>query len=52
MARFLAGDVLKTVEPRLVVWEIPERYLVQPDDSTEMPPLRTTQAQRYTEIRV
>ncbi|WP_348673362.1 alginate O-acetyltransferase [uncultured Abyssibacter sp.] len=52
MARFLAGDALHTVQPRLVVWEIPERYLVQPDDSTEMPPLRTTQAQRHTEIRV
>ena len=52
MARFLASDALQSTRPRLVIWEIPERYLVQPDTETELPPLRTTHARRHMEIRV
>lgn len=52
MARLLAGDDLQAAHPRLVIWEIPERYLVQPDAETELPPLRTTHARRFMEIHV
>ncbi|MEN8821030.1 MAG: hypothetical protein ABF271_07985, partial [Abyssibacter sp.] len=52
MARLLAGDDLQAAHPRLVIWEVPERYLVQPDAETELPPLRTTHARRFMEIHV
>jgi alginate O-acetyltransferase complex protein AlgJ len=34
MAAYLAGDAYRTARPRVVVWEVPERYL---DDATALP---------------
>jgi alginate O-acetyltransferase complex protein AlgJ len=34
MSAYLAGDAYRTARPRVVVWEVPERYL---DDATALP---------------
>lgn len=50
MARLLSSDELTRLDPKLVVWEIPERYLVQPDNTTRTGPSAKPRNSSQTEV--
>ncbi len=50
MAEFLSSGELKRLSPKLVIWEIPERYLVQPDDTTWTAPSQTARNKTMQEV--